>query len=144
MYDPTYSLNEAFQKLPSRRRLKVPPVENKLFKKSFIPSAILNVIAKYECTAYVLFLTLIVLTCLILLVTNLINIANVIIVCLIKEPFRKQCHEHNTSDRFYRYVVRSEDMAFETCFLVAIFICNILLYFTYFSDDYTYYIFVVY
>ena len=28
--------------------------------------------------------------------------------------------------------------------LVAIFICNLLLYFTYFSDDYIYYHFIVY
>ena len=39
LYDPTHPLNDAFQKLPSGRRLKVPLAKKNLFKKSFIPSA---------------------------------------------------------------------------------------------------------
>ena len=40
LYDSTHPLNEAFQKLPSGRRLKVPLAKKNIFKKSFIPSAI--------------------------------------------------------------------------------------------------------
>ena len=47
LYDPTHPLNEAFQKLPSGRRLKVPLAKKNLFKKSFIPSDILIVNAKF-------------------------------------------------------------------------------------------------
>ena len=47
VYDPTHPLNDAFQKLPSGRRLKVPLAKTNLFKKSFIPSAILVLNAKF-------------------------------------------------------------------------------------------------
>ena len=41
LYDPTHPLNDTFQELPSGRRLNVPLAKKNLFKKSFIPSAIL-------------------------------------------------------------------------------------------------------
>ena len=41
LYDPAHPLNQAFQKLPSGRRLKVPLAKKNLYKKSFVPSAIL-------------------------------------------------------------------------------------------------------
>ena len=44
--DPTHPLNDAFHKLPSGSRLKVPLAKMNLFKKSFIPSAILILNAK--------------------------------------------------------------------------------------------------
>ena len=50
LYDPTHPLNEAFQKLPSGRRVKVPLAKKNLFHKSFIviiPSVILIVNAKF-------------------------------------------------------------------------------------------------
>ena len=40
LYDPAHHLNQAFQKLPSGRRLKVPLANKNLFIKSFVPSAI--------------------------------------------------------------------------------------------------------
>ena len=46
LYDPTHPLNDAFQKLPSGRRLKVPLAKKNLLKKSFIPSAVLILNAK--------------------------------------------------------------------------------------------------
>ena len=46
LYDPAHPLNQAFQKLPSGRRLKVPLAKKNLFKKSFVPSAILILNAK--------------------------------------------------------------------------------------------------
>ena len=42
LYDPAHPLNQAFQKLPSGRHLKVPLAKKNLFKKSFVPTAILN------------------------------------------------------------------------------------------------------
>ena len=45
-YDPAHPLNQAFQKPPSDRRLKVPLAKKNLFKKSFVPSAILILNAK--------------------------------------------------------------------------------------------------
>ena len=42
VYDPAHPLNQAFQKLPSGRRLKVPLAKKNLLKKLFVPSAILN------------------------------------------------------------------------------------------------------
>ena len=47
LYDPTHPLNDVFQKLPSGRCLKVPLAKKNLFKKSFIPSAILILNAKF-------------------------------------------------------------------------------------------------
>ena len=47
LYDPTHPLNDAFQKLPSGRRLKVPLTKKNLLKKSFIPSAILILNANF-------------------------------------------------------------------------------------------------
>ena len=47
LYNPTHPLNDAFQKLPSGRRLNVPLAKKNLFKKSFIPSAILILNAKF-------------------------------------------------------------------------------------------------
>ena len=41
LYDPTYPLNDAFQKLPPGRRLQFPLSKKNLFKKFVIPSAIL-------------------------------------------------------------------------------------------------------
>ena len=46
LYDPAHPLNQAFQKLPSGRRLKVPLAKQNIFKKSFVPSAILILNAK--------------------------------------------------------------------------------------------------
>ena len=46
LYDPAHPLNQAFQKLPSGRRLKVPLAKKNIFKKSFVPSAILILNAK--------------------------------------------------------------------------------------------------
>ena len=46
LYDPAHPLNQAFQKLPSGRRLKVPLAKKNLLKKSFVPSAILILNAK--------------------------------------------------------------------------------------------------
>ena len=45
LYDPAH-LNQAFQKLSSRRRLKVPLAKKNLFKKSLVPSVILILNAK--------------------------------------------------------------------------------------------------
>ena len=50
LYDPTHPLNEAFQKLPSGRRINVPLAKKNLIKKSFIPSAILILNANLSCT----------------------------------------------------------------------------------------------
>ena len=47
LYNPTHPLNDAFQKLPPGRRLKVSLANKNLFKKSFIPSAILILNAKF-------------------------------------------------------------------------------------------------
>ena len=47
LYDPTDPLNDAFQKLPSGRRLKVPLAKKNLLKKLFIPSAILILNARF-------------------------------------------------------------------------------------------------
>ena len=47
LYDPTHPLNDAFQKRPSGRHLNVPLAKKNLFKKSFIPSAILILNAKF-------------------------------------------------------------------------------------------------
>ena len=47
LYDLTDLLNESFQKLPSVRRIKVPLAKTNLFNKSFIPSAILILNAKF-------------------------------------------------------------------------------------------------
>ena len=47
LYDPTHPLNDAFQKRPSGRRLKVPLAKKNLFTKSFIPSGILILNAKF-------------------------------------------------------------------------------------------------
>ena len=44
---PTHPLNDAFQKLLSGRRLKVPLAKKNLFTKSFIPSGILILNAKF-------------------------------------------------------------------------------------------------
>ena len=41
LYDPAHSVNETFQKLPPRRHIKNPFAKKNLFKKSFIPSAVL-------------------------------------------------------------------------------------------------------
>ena len=46
LYDPAHPLNQAFQKLPSGRRLKVPLAKKNLIKKSFLPSTILILNAK--------------------------------------------------------------------------------------------------
>ena len=51
-YDPTNPRNDAFHKLPSGRRLKVPLAKKNLFKKSFIPSPILILNGKFECNVY--------------------------------------------------------------------------------------------
>ena len=47
LYDPTHPLKDAFQKLPSRTRIKDPQGKKNLFNKSFIPSAILILNAKF-------------------------------------------------------------------------------------------------
>ena len=47
LYGPPHPLNEAFQKLPSGGCLNVPPAKKNLFKKSFIPSVILILNAKF-------------------------------------------------------------------------------------------------
>ena len=47
LHDPTHPRNDPFQKLPSGRRLKVPLAKRNLIKKSFIPSAILILNAKF-------------------------------------------------------------------------------------------------
>ena len=44
--DPAHPFSQAFQKLPSGRRLKVPLAKKNLVKKSFVPSAILILNAK--------------------------------------------------------------------------------------------------
>ena len=46
LYDPAHPLNQAFQKLSSGRRLKVSLAKKNIFKKSFVPSAILILNAK--------------------------------------------------------------------------------------------------
>ena len=90
LHDPTHPLNEAFEKLPSGRRLKVPLAKKNLFMKSFIPSAILILNAKFVCTVYffIPYTYCIDLFNLIYL-PILVNIINIIILCLIKEPFMK-------------------------------------------------------
>ena len=46
LYDPAHPLIQAFQKLPSGKRLKVPLAKKNLLKKSCVPSAILILNAK--------------------------------------------------------------------------------------------------
>ena len=46
LYEPAHPLNQAFQKLPSGRRLKVPLAKKNILKKSLVPSAILILNAK--------------------------------------------------------------------------------------------------
>ena len=92
LYDPNHPLNDAFQKLPSGTRLNVPLAKKILFKKSFIPSAILILNAKFECTVYLFYsIHLFPYTNLsnLIYLSILVHIINVTTLCLIKEPFKE-------------------------------------------------------
>ena len=92
LYDPTHPLNDAFQKLPSGKRLKVPLAKKKLFKKLFTPSPILILNAKYLCTVY-FFYSIHLFPCTdlsnVIYLPILVHIINVTTLCLIKEPFKE-------------------------------------------------------
>ena len=90
LYDPTHPLNDVFQKLLSGRRLKVPLAKKNLFKKSFIPSDILILNANFN----VLYTSFIPYTyCTdssnLICLPILVNIINVITLCLFKERFKE-------------------------------------------------------